>query len=190
MDILSLVLLSLGLSLDDFALALALSLVNPTQTPRDRLLHASKMALAFSVSTAVLPLLGWLVGLAIFGWVASFSAWVVLIVFCGVGAWIIKEAFDEEPSKWKGKNISSFWVLLVMGTLGSIDEGAIGIGYAFLSIPLVWIILSVVIVNTILVFLATLVSTWKTRLDQRIPPILSGIILIVLGIINWLEILF
>ncbi len=189
MDIVSLILLSLGLSLDDFALAFALSLVNPAQTSKNRIFYASKMALAFSISTGVLPLIGWLIGVAIFEWVSSFSAWVILIVFCGVGAWIIKEAFEDESSKWKGKNIASFWVLLVMGTLGSIDEGAMGIGYPFLDIPVVWIIISVILMNTLLVYLAVLASTWKTRLNKKIPPILSGIILIVLGIINWLEII-
>jgi putative Mn2+ efflux pump MntP len=190
MDIVSLILLSLGLSLDDFALAFALSLVNPSQTPKERIFYASKVAFAFSISTGVLPLVGWLIGVAIFGWVASFSAWVILIVFCGVGAWIIKEAFENESSKWKEKNITSFWVLLVMGTLGSIDEGAVGIGYPFLEIPVAWIIISVILVNTLLVYLAMLASTWKTRWNQKIPPILSGLILIVLGIINWLEIFF
>jgi putative Mn2+ efflux pump MntP len=187
-DIVSLILLSLGLSLDDFALAFALSLVNPTQTHRDRIIYASKMALAFSISTGVLPLIGWLIGMAIFEWVSAFSAWVILIVFCGVGAWIIKEAFEDETSKWKGKNLASFWVLVVMGTLGSIDEGAIGIGFPFLAIPIVWIIISVILMNTFLIYLAVLISTWKTRINQKIPPILSGIILIVLGIMNWLEI--
>ena len=117
MDYVSLILLSVGLSLDDFALSFALSLVFPTQIPKKRTIYASKMALAFSISTALLPLLGWLVGLAIFERVASFSAWVVLIVFCGVGVWIIKEAFEDESPKWIKKNISSFWVLVTMGTL-------------------------------------------------------------------------
>ncbi|MBN2153907.1 MAG: manganese efflux pump [Candidatus Lokiarchaeota archaeon] len=190
MDFVSLTLLSIGLSLDDFTLAFALSLNTPTQTSKDRLGYTSKMALAFSISTGVLPLIGWLIGLAIFEWVASFSAWVILIVFCGVGAWIIKEAFEDESSEWKKKDLTSFWVLLVMGTLGSIDEGAIGIGYPFLAIPIAWIIISVILMNTILVYLAMLVSTWKTRLNQKIPPILSGIIIIVLGIVDWAEIVF
>ncbi len=79
------------------------------------------MALAFSISTGILPLLGWLISMAIYNWIVSFSAWVLLIVFCGVGGWIIKEAFEEETDKWKEKKISSFWVLLVLGILGSLD---------------------------------------------------------------------
>jgi putative Mn2+ efflux pump MntP len=190
MDYLSLVLLSLGLSLDDFTLAFALSLLIPSETLRKRIINASKMALAFSISTAVLPLLGWLVGLAIFEWIASFSAWVLLIVFCGVGVWIIKEAFENESPKWIKENISSFWVLLTIGILGSFDEGAVGIGYPFLEIPILWIIVSVILTNTVLIYFAMLISNWKKHLNRRIPHILSGIILIVLGIMNFLELAF
>ena len=147
------------------------------------------MTLAFSISTALLPLLGWLVGLAIVERVASFSAWVVLIIFCGVGVWIIKEAFEDESPKWMKKNISSFWVLLTIGVLGSFDEGAVGIGYPFLKIPILWIIVSVILTNTILIYFAMLISNRKKNLNKKIPSILSGIILIVLGIMNFLELI-
>lgn len=173
--------------MDDFALAFALSLLIPVETLGRRVIDASKMALAFSVSTALLPLLGWLVGLAIYEWVASFSAWVVLFVFCGVGVWIIREAFEDEPPRWIEKNVSSFWVLLVMGTLGSIDEGAVGVGYPFLQTPIQWIIVAIIITNTVLIYLAMFISNWKKNLNERIVQILSGIILIALGTMNFLK---
>lgn len=182
--------LSLGLSLDDFALAFTLSLLTPAETFKKQVINASKMALAFSISTTLLPLLGWLVGLAIYEKVASFSTWIVLIVFCSVGAWIIKEAFEDESPKWVQKNISSFWVLLTMGTLGSIDEGAIGISYAFLEIPISLIIVSVIIANTALIYLAVFLSSLGKRINKKILSILSGLILIALGIMNFLESIF
>ncbi len=190
MDNIALFLLALGLSLDDFALAFALCLILPTPTITSRLLQASKMAIAFAVSTALLPLLGWVIGLAIFELVSAFSAWVILVVFCGVGAWIIKEAFEEEKDKWKGKDLTSFWVLVTLGVLGSLDEGAVGISYAFLDVPVWIIIVWVIIVNTILVLAASLLTTWTTKLNQKIPSILSGVILICLGVMNWIDILF
>lgn len=190
MDILSLFLLALGLSLDDFALAFALCLILPAPTITTRLKQASKMAAAFAMSTALLPLLGWLIGLAIYQLVSTFSAWVILVVFCGVGVWIIKETFEEEEEKWKGKNINSFWVLVSLGVLGSLDEGAVGISYAFLDVPVWIIIIWVIIVNTILVFGAALLTKWSSKMNQKVPSILSGIILIALGITNWIDLFF
>lgn len=128
-------------------------------------------------------------GLAIYGWIESFSAWVVLIVFCGVGVWIIKEAFENKQPQ-SLKNVSSFWVLLATGVLGSLDEGAVGVGYPFLEIPILWIIVSVIVTNTILIYFAVLVGDWVKGLNRKLPSILAGTILIVLGILNFLELVF
>jgi len=194
LDYISLILLSIGLSLDDFALAFALCLAISSKSTKERVTNSSKMTLAFSISTGFLPLLGWAIGLAIMDFFFAFSAWIILIVFGGVGIWILKEAFEDETSstiqKWKEKNLTSFWVLLIIGTLGSMDEGAVGIGYPFLSLPIIWIIVGVIICNGLFVFLAMYISTLTTKINQKIPSILSGLILLSLGIINWVEILF
>jgi putative Mn2+ efflux pump MntP len=94
----------------------------PSGTFKKLMVNAGKMAVAFSISTALLPLLGWLVGLAIYGWFASFSAWVVLIVFAGVGVWIIIEAFEDEQPKWMMGKVSSFWALSAMGVSRFMDN--------------------------------------------------------------------
>jgi putative Mn2+ efflux pump MntP len=111
------------------------------------------------------------VGLAIYGWFASFSAWVVLIVFAGVGLWIIKEAFEGEQPKWMMDNVSSFWALSAVGVLGSIDEGAVGVSYPFLEIPVLWIIVAVLMANTVLILFATLLSNWIKSLSRKFPSI-------------------
>jgi len=87
------------------------------------------------MSTGLLPLFGWVIGVAIFEWASSFSAWVILVVFCGGGGWIIREAFEEEKNKWEGEGVTSRWVLVTVGVLGSLDKGAVGIGYPFLDVP-------------------------------------------------------
>jgi putative Mn2+ efflux pump MntP len=162
----------------------------PVGTFRALMINVGKMAAAFSISTALLPLLGWLIGLAIYGVIASFSAWIVLAVFTVIGARIIREALEDEQPKWVMEKVSSFWALSAMGTLASIDEGAIGISYPFLGIPILWIIIAVILTNTILILLAVLLSSWIKALSRRIPSVLSGAILITLGILKFLELAF
>lgn len=189
MDLWTLVLLSLGLSFDDFSLAFALSLPISHKTFKTRMMYAGEMAVAFSASTVLLPLLGWLIGLAVYRYLVPFGAWVVLIVFCGVGAWVIKESFEDKEAKL-GNNLLTFWTILLIGTLGSLDEAAVGIGYPFLEIPILWIIISVVLVNTVLIFLAVILSGFTRKLNRKFTSILSGIILIALGISKFLEMNF
>lgn len=188
MDLWTLILLSFGLSFDDFSLAFALSLPISHKTFKVRTIYAGEMAVAFSASTVLLPLLGWLVGLAIYRHLVSFGAWVVLIVFCGVGVWVIKEAFEEEEKL--GNDFLTFWMILLIGTLGSLDEAVVGIGYPFLKIPISWIIIAVLLVNTVLIFLAVILSGFAKKLNRKFTSVLSGIILIVLGISKFLEMNF
>jgi putative Mn2+ efflux pump MntP len=190
LTLLTLILLSLGLSLDDFSLAFALSLLMPSGTLKRLIVNAGKIAVAFSISTALLPLLGWLIGLAMYRLIVSFSAWVVLAVFTVIGVWIVREALEDERPEWIIKRVSSFWELSAIGILSSIDEGAIGISYPFLGIPIIWIIIAVILANTILILFASFLSSWIKTLSRRIPSILSGTILITLGILKFLELAF
>jgi putative Mn2+ efflux pump MntP len=88
------------------------------------------------------------------------------------------------------KRVSSFWELSAIGILSSIDEGAIGISYPFLGIPIIWIIIAVILANTILILFASFLSSWIKTLSRRTPSILSGMILITLGILKFLELAF
>jgi manganese efflux pump family protein len=189
MDWLTVLLLALGMSFDDFALAICISLANPLPTTEKRVWFASKMAIAFSISTLILPLIGWLLGLAVYKWLVSFSPWIILVVFCGVGIWIIKEAFENEKQNLQGRNLQSFWILLLLGTLGSFDEGAVGLGYAFLKTPVAVIILAVLIINTLFVVIASLLSNKVPESYQKVSRIAAGSILILLGILKSIEIL-
>jgi putative Mn2+ efflux pump MntP len=77
-----------------------------------------------------------------------------------------------------------------MGTLASIDEGAVGISYPFLGIPVLWIVIAVILANTLLISLAALLSDRIRDLSGKLPSILSGVILIILGILEFLDLAF
>lgn len=195
LSFISIILIALGLSLDDFALAIALGLAYTPPTKKERTMYAVKMAFAFSISTALLPLIGWAIGLLIYEYVLTFSGWILLLVFCGVGIWVIKESFEEEheqeeSNKLKMKNLSSLWVLTLLGTLSSIDEGTVGIGFAFLEISIPTLILLVILFNTIIVFVAIAICNKVAKKQRKYPPIIAGLILIIIGIKNWIEILW
>jgi len=76
-----------------------------------------------------------------------------------------------------GEGFVFFWALSAMGVLGSIDEGVVGVSYPFLEVPVLWIIVAVILANTVLISFATLLSNWIKNLSRKSPSILSGIIL-------------
>ena len=198
-DFLSLITFSLGLSLDDFALAFALCLLLQDKSKNEQMKYATKMAVAFSVSTVLLPLITWLFSLLLLSKIEQFGNWIILIVFCSVGSWIIKEAFEvqseeekenQEKKQTLGTKTSSFLGLILIGIASSVDEGATGFAFPFLDLPIVLILIAVIIGNSIVVFMASFVVQYKKQWNQKNTVIISGLLLIFLGVFKWLQFTF
>lgn len=54
-----------------------------------------------------------------------------------------------------------------MGFLRSLDEGAIGVSFPFLEIPIFWIIFAVILTNIVLIYFAILASSWISYLNKK-----------------------
>ncbi len=125
MDYLALFGIAVGLSMDAFAV----SLTNGAVTRNLRLKHAFGIALAFGVFQAVMPTIGWLVGIAGKGIIESVDHWVAFILLGYIGGKMvydaIKEAKNHEPKECRDP--ISFKMLMVMAVATSIDALATGI---------------------------------------------------------------
>lgn len=125
MDYLALFGIAVGLSMDAFAV----SLTNGAVTRNLRLKHALGIALAFGVFQAVMPTIGWLVGIAGEGIIESVDHWVAFILLGYIGGKMIydsiKEAKANEPKECRDP--ISFKMLMVMAVATSIDALATGI---------------------------------------------------------------
>ena len=82
MDYLALFGIAVGLSMDAFAVALT----NGAVTRNLKLKHALGIALAFGAFQAVMPTIGWLVGIAGRGIIESVDHWVAFILLGYIGA--------------------------------------------------------------------------------------------------------
>ena len=186
MDVITLIFLILGLSLDDFVLALAIGIVQTENSRKNKFIFALRIAGTFTFSTVIISLIGWQVGVLFTDFLTKIGSWIMLIVFGFAGIWIIKEAKEgENDQKLKEKNLFSFWTLIVIGILASIDEGVIGITYTFLdfSIPLLIILLT--IINFLFGLLGVYLGGSKSKLNTFWVKIMAGLIFIFIGIKNW-----
>ncbi|MEM1583217.1 MAG: hypothetical protein QXF28_00840 [Nitrososphaerota archaeon] len=68
------------------------------------------------------------------------------------------------------KNVSSSWVILSTSILGSLDEEAVGVGYPFLEIPFLCIIVAVVLENIIVVYFSMFAANWIKNLNKNFLP--------------------
>lgn len=186
MDVITLIFLILGLSLDDFVLALAIGIIQTENSITNKSIFALRIAGAFTISTVLISLIGWQVGAFFTDFLTKIGAWIMLIVFGFAGIWIIKEARDgENDQKYREKNLFSFWSLILIGTLASIDEGVIGITYALLDFSIPLLLLLLAIINFLFGFLGVYLARSKSKLNTFWIKIMAGLIFILIGIKNW-----
>ena len=131
MSLLTLLVISVGVSADAFAVAVGKGL----GTPRLDWRAATRLAVAFGIAQAVMPLLGWLLGSQLARYITSIDHWVAFVLLGVVGgrmlrgAWSAKDDAGEQPTGTIG------WrEVAVLSVATSIDALAVGISFAFLDV--------------------------------------------------------
>ncbi len=123
-------LLGLGLSMDAFAVSMS----SGTTIRSFRLTDALKLAFFFGGFQAFMPVLGWLGGSAVSGFVSDYAPWIAFLLLAFIGGKMIYEAIYGDPD---GKvNSLNYSMLLMLAIATSIDAFAVGISFAFLNTPI------------------------------------------------------
>ena len=176
LDILSIVLIALGLSADCFAVAFSGSISLKTVTPAQVL----RTALVFGAFQAVMPVLGWLAGLTVVGFIAEYDHWVAFALLVLVGGRMIWETFHSADDL-KRVDISRGVLLLTLALATSIDALAVGLTFAFLSVN-IWLACSTIGVIAFGITIVGFVSGRKAgALLGKYAEAIGGVILIGIG---------
>jgi len=145
MQIFTILLISLGLAMDCFAVSLAIGTSGQIPDLRGKL----RLAAHFGIFQAGMTTLGWVLGGSIIHYVASWDHWMAFVLLGYVAYKLLKsgltqdcEAFQQNPSK--GKTM----VLLSVAT--SIDAFAVGLSIAFMQIPILFSVLAIGVVSALL----------------------------------------
>lgn len=179
MNPLSLLFVGLGLAADAFAVSLNYGLTFQGRKHRE----AFKIALAFGLFQAGMPVLGWLGGRALKGWIEPFIPWIALLVLGYLGLHLILGAWrNEEPAQIS----TGFKVLLTLAVATSLDALAVGLLMALLGVSLL-LPITVFGVVTFAVSYAGIVGgfEFKSRLQatsRRVVQALGGLALIAIGV--------
>jgi len=129
-DVLSVVLIAIGLSADCFAVALGggISKINHTWP---RLLRVS---FSFGLFQALMPVLGWLAGMTVVELIADYDHWVAFAVLTIVSGRMLWGAFRSKRTRGKEIDITRGLLLITLSIATSIDALAIGLSFAFLNV--------------------------------------------------------
>ena len=93
MEILTILLIAIGLSFDTFAVSISSGLI----LKKIDFINASKIAITLAVFQAVMPLLGWLLGSGVKDYAERFDHWIAFGILGLLGGKMIYESFISDP---------------------------------------------------------------------------------------------
>ena len=180
MGILELIFISIGLAMDAFAVSICKGL----SVKKVKAKHYFIAGGYFGGFQAIMPLIGYLLGISFQNLIVSIDHWIAFILLGIIGINMIKESLGDD------ENINdsfSFKDMLPLAIATSIDALAIGITFAFLKVN---IILAIFFIGTItFVFSALGIKIGSIFGDKfkNKAELIGGIVLIIIGIKILLE---
>ena len=111
------ILLAIALAMDAFAVAIGLG----AQSQHKNRLYLRRLAiyiaLYFGIAQGVMPLIGYLLGVAVIGWSAAVAPWIGGFVLIGIGAKMLYEVVRNEQSEAGDKGAYTDKNLYVQDTI-------------------------------------------------------------------------
>ncbi|MGM0455804.1 manganese efflux pump MntP family protein [Sodalinema sp.] len=176
MEFLTISMIGVGLAADAFAV----SLTSGLYIRHLKWQKAFKVAIAFGIFQAIMPLMGWGVGVGFRDYIIRFDHWIGFILLTALGLRMIHEAISQEE-KEKPFNPLNLETLLVMAVATSIDALAAGLGFAVLKTP---ILLTIAVIGVITFWLCLggiyLGHHFGDRFQDKVE-VIGGVILIAIG---------
>jgi putative Mn2+ efflux pump MntP len=176
MDLLSLLLLAIGLSMDAFAVAIGRGIA----VKKDRLNAAFLLAICFGGFQMMMPAIGWFSGIHFVETISPYDHWIACLLLAFVGVKMIYEAFGDEKDRDNAP--LTIAVLLFLSTATSIDALAVGLSFAFLQMPLPLPILVIGVTTFAITLLGVLLGERLGEVFGKKIEIFGGLILIGIGI--------
>ena len=178
MDLLTLFLLAVGLSMDAFAVSICQGLAMKKITFK----QAAIVGLWFGGFQALMPTLGFFLGTTFADLVNAVADWIAFALLALIGANMIKEALSKEEEEADAS--LSFKKMFILAVATSIDAFAVGVSFAFMEIGTMIIpaVLFIGIITFILSMIGVKVgNVFGTKYKSK-AEFAGGVILILLGV--------
>ena len=183
-EIISVILLGVGLSMDAFAVSVCKGLA----VGRVRMKHMLSAGIWFGAFQALMPLLGFFLGTSFHRYIEAFDHWIAFILLTLIGANMLKEAFSKEDEPKPADASFGVKTMLLMAVATSIDALAVGVALAMEGDSNIWISIAVIGVITFALSAlgVKLGSVFGERYEKK-ARIAGGVILILIGLKVLLE---
>jgi putative Mn2+ efflux pump MntP len=176
----SIILIALAMSTDAFAAAIG----KGAAMGKPRFVDAIRAGLIFGVIEAITPLIGWMLGQAASVYISAWDHWIAFIVLSVLGARMIHAGFAGEAVHMPAEtpaNRHGFWGLAATGFATSIDAMAIGVGLAFVDVPILIVAGAIGLATLLMVTAGIMLGRMLGHLAGNRAEAVGGLILIGIG---------
>lgn len=181
MSLLELFIVAVGLAMDAFAVSICKGL----SVSKVKLRHAACAGLWFGGFQALMPLIGWLLGVRFQAAIERFDHWIAFVLLGILGVNMIREAKSGEEECC---DCSFGWrAMLPMAVATSIDALAVGVTFAFLKVDIVAAVAFIGVVTFLLSAVGVRLGSVFGQKYQSAAQIFGGAVLILMGLKILLE---
>ncbi len=185
MNFIDIILIGIGLAMDCFAVSVCYGLL----AKKIQWKYLLRMAAFFGGFQALMPVIGWLAGLAFKDYIAQFDHWIAMALLGAIGLKMVIGALkkkDDAPCI----QFHKLSVLLSLSIATSIDALIIGVGFAFLQVN-IWIAIAIIgLISAAFTIFGSLLGKKYGKLLGSKAELIGGFVLIAIGIKILIEHLF
>ena len=176
MGIIELLIIAVGVSMDALAVSICKGLSIKKISPK----YMYRTAIWFGGFQALMPLIGYFVGIHFADFVANVDHWIAFVLLALIGSNMIKESFDKEEIE--ANPDFSFRTMFSMAVATSIDALAVGVSFAFLKVD-IWSAILVIGITTAAFSAAGVFmgNVFGARYKSK-AELAGGVILIAMGL--------
>lgn len=177
MSLAELFIIAVGLSMDAFAVSVCKGLAMNRMNWK----HAGIIGLYFGGFQALMPLLGYLLGVNFKNAIASIDHWIAFVLLSFIGINMIREALSKEEDECPTDDIR-VQTMTMLAVATSIDALAVGVTFAFLNVQIVPAISFIGITTFTLSIIGVKIgNVFGTRYKSK-AELAGGLILVGMGI--------
>lgn len=181
MTFIELLIIAIGVSMDAFAVSISKGLSCPALRPK----NALTAGLWFGGFQALMPVVGYYLGVSFADLVASVDHWIAFVLLGIIGGNMIKESFEKDSDKVEAD--FSLKAMFPLAIATSIDALAIGVSMAFLGVNIWSAVLLIGITTGLFSFAGVYIGKFFGSRYKSKAEFTGGFILLAMGLKILLE---
>lgn len=162
--------------MDAFAVSICKGLSVRTLQPK----HSAATALWFGGFQALMPLIGYFLGISFADFVANVDHWIAFVLLGIIGANMIKESFLKDECEYSPDFSAKAMFPLAVAT--SIDALAIGVSFAFLQVNIWKAVLFIGLTTGLFSAMGVWIGKWFGCRYKSKAEFAGGFILVAMGV--------